>query len=158
MVKNGIWSEFFFVKLIYLISRVFLAWAFFNFLAHSAIYGIEINFFFEADTQKWRFVKKEFFIKEIVEKFPIKGIVNGFDQGSFNNWVGTIDEVKAKYMYDQFFAYFDSIGMPRDFLTTKFSKGPIKAKTTQFDYADTDFIQTKCRQFYKHSIIDCSVQ
>ena len=32
--KNGIWSKGFFVKLNYLISRVFLAWTFFNFLAH----------------------------------------------------------------------------------------------------------------------------
>ena len=32
MAKNGICSENFFVKLIYLISRVFLAWTFLNFL------------------------------------------------------------------------------------------------------------------------------
>ena len=30
-------KKFFFMKLIYLISRVFLAWIFFNFLAHSVL-------------------------------------------------------------------------------------------------------------------------
>ena len=37
MAKNGIWSKTFFVKLIYLISRIFLAWTFLIFLAYSAI-------------------------------------------------------------------------------------------------------------------------
>ena len=34
IAKNGIWSKKFFIKLFYLISRVFLAWTFLNFLAH----------------------------------------------------------------------------------------------------------------------------
>ena len=34
IAKNGIGSKKYFVKLIYLISRVFLAWTFLNFLAH----------------------------------------------------------------------------------------------------------------------------
>ena len=34
IAKNGIWSKKIFVKLIYLISRVFLGWTFLNFLAH----------------------------------------------------------------------------------------------------------------------------
>ena len=34
MAKNGNWSKKLFVKLIYLISRVFFAWTFFIFLAH----------------------------------------------------------------------------------------------------------------------------
>ena len=35
IAKNGIWSKkIFFMKLIYLISRVFLAWTFKDFLAH----------------------------------------------------------------------------------------------------------------------------
>ena len=125
-----------------------------------SIDGIEIIFFFKEDTQKWRFVKKDFFLKEIIAKFPIKGIDydGGIDHACFDNWIGTINEYKATYMYDQFFSYFDSINMARDFLTTTFSKGPIKAETKQFNYADTDFIQKKCRQFYKDSIIDCSVQ
>ena len=36
--------KFFFMKLIYLISRVFLAWTFFNFLAHT-VHHLEIGFF-----------------------------------------------------------------------------------------------------------------
>ena len=36
MAKNGIWSKKFFVKLFYLISRVFMAWTFSNFLAYCA--------------------------------------------------------------------------------------------------------------------------
>ena len=39
MAKNGFWSKHF-VKLIYLISRVFLAWTFYNFLAHCDVYLI----------------------------------------------------------------------------------------------------------------------
>ena len=35
IAKNGFWSKRNFVKLVYLISRVFLAWTFLNFLAHS---------------------------------------------------------------------------------------------------------------------------
>ena len=34
IAKNGIWSKKLFVKMIYLTSRVFLAWTFFNFPAH----------------------------------------------------------------------------------------------------------------------------
>ena len=37
MAKNGIWSKKKFLKFIYLISRVFLAWTFLNFLARCVL-------------------------------------------------------------------------------------------------------------------------
>ena len=37
IAKNGIWSNNVFVKLIYLISRVFFVWTFLNFLARCEI-------------------------------------------------------------------------------------------------------------------------
>ena len=40
----GIWPKKFFMKLIYLISRVFLAWSFFNFLAHCVLAGCCVVF------------------------------------------------------------------------------------------------------------------
>ena len=45
IAKNGIWSKKnFFVKLIYLISRLLLAWTFLNFLAHCGILQKKKNF------------------------------------------------------------------------------------------------------------------
>ena len=64
IAKNGFWSKNFFVKLIYLISPVFLAWNFLNFLAHSAVcvptaihsefqFTFKINIFFQAKFNAW---------------------------------------------------------------------------------------------------------
>ena len=50
--KNGFWSKQFFVTLIYMISRLFLAWTFKNFLAHTMqnkellVYSEFTNFYF----------------------------------------------------------------------------------------------------------------
>ena len=43
IAKNGIWWKNFFMKLIYLISRVFLAWTFLNFLAYCGLLNTKEN-------------------------------------------------------------------------------------------------------------------
>jgi hypothetical protein len=117
---------------------------------------MHIEFLFTNDNAKWRIISKEEFMNIIVSEFEIGNVLTTHKK--IDNWIGSLGNYKAQYIYRKFFELRKRKGQDRDFLTAKDQAGPIDVIVEVYNFKDWKPKVELSRRFYRTGIIDCSVQ